>query len=55
MGENLAKTNIFIIATTLLQAFTFSEIPGEKPTIEHFIDGTTISPKPYRVHVSLRI
>ncbi|XP_033308798.1 probable cytochrome P450 303a1 [Bombus bifarius] len=54
MGENLARSNTFIIATTLLQAFTFSTVPGEEPSTEDFVDGVTISPKPFRVMVSLR-
>ncbi|XP_053994345.1 probable cytochrome P450 303a1 [Hylaeus volcanicus] len=55
MGENLAKSNIFIIATTLLQQFTFSPVFGEKkPSSQDFVDGVTTSPKPFRVLVSLR-
>lgn len=54
MGENLARGNTFIIATTLLQAFTFSAVPGEEPSTEDFVDGITINPKPFRVMVSLR-
>ncbi|XP_046733963.1 probable cytochrome P450 303a1 [Diprion similis] len=54
IGEVLAKSNIFLLTATLLQTFTFSVVPGEtKPTIE-FIDGVTISPKPYRALVNLR-
>ncbi|XP_076764369.1 putative cytochrome P450 303a1 [Xylocopa sonorina] len=55
MGENLAKSNIFIITTALLQAFTFSPVPGEKkPSSQDFIDGVTAGPKPFRAMVSLR-
>ncbi|XP_017755180.1 PREDICTED: methyl farnesoate epoxidase [Eufriesea mexicana] len=55
MGENLAKSNIFIIVTALLQAFTFSVVPGEKkPSVQDFVDGVTAGPKPFRVMVSLR-
>lgn len=55
MGENLAKSNIFVIVAALLQAFTFSVVPGEKkPSVQDFDDGVTPSPKPFRVMVSLR-
>ncbi|KOC61548.1 putative cytochrome P450 303a1 [Habropoda laboriosa] len=55
MGENLARSNIFIIATALLQAFTFSPVPGQKkPSSQDFVDGVTAGPKPFRVMVSLR-
>nr|XP_034177863.1 probable cytochrome P450 303a1 [Osmia lignaria]XP_034177871.1 probable cytochrome P450 303a1 [Osmia lignaria] len=55
MGENLARSNIFIITTTLLQAFTFSPVPGEeKPSSQDFVDGVTGGPKPFRALVSLR-
>ncbi|CAK9798149.1 Probable cytochrome P450 303a1 [Anthophora quadrimaculata] len=55
MGENLARSNIFIITTALLQAFTFSPVPGEKkPSSQDFVDGVTAGPKPFRVMVSLR-
>jgi len=56
MGEILAKSNIFIITATLLQAFSFSVVPGEpRPSAVNFTDGVTASPKPYRALVSLRI
>ncbi|CAL7933607.1 unnamed protein product [Xylocopa violacea] len=55
MGENLARSNMFIITTALLQAFTFSPVPGEeKPSSQDFIDGVTAGPKPFRAMVSLR-
>ncbi|XP_043512841.1 probable cytochrome P450 303a1 [Frieseomelitta varia] len=54
MGENLARNNTFVIATTLLQAFTFSIVPGEEPSLQDFVDGVTIGPKPFRVMVALR-
>ncbi|KYM83976.1 hypothetical protein ALC53_05594 [Atta colombica] len=56
MGETLAKSNIFIIIATLLQAFSFSVVPGEsRPTTQDFVDGVTAGPKPYRALVSLRM
>nr|XP_033330964.1 probable cytochrome P450 303a1 [Megalopta genalis]XP_033330973.1 probable cytochrome P450 303a1 [Megalopta genalis]XP_033330978.1 probable cytochrome P450 303a1 [Megalopta genalis] len=55
MGENLARSNLFIITTALLQEFTFSTVPGEKkPSTKDFVDGVTSGPKPYRVLISLR-
>ncbi|XP_012279451.1 probable cytochrome P450 303a1 [Orussus abietinus] len=54
MGEMLAKSNMFVIISALLQAFTFSVVPGEeKPPID-IVDGVTPYPKPYRVLISLR-
>ncbi|XP_078041055.1 putative cytochrome P450 303a1 [Augochlora pura] len=55
MGENLARSNLFIITTALLQEFTFSTVPEEKkPSTKDFVDGVTSGPKPYRVLISLR-
>lgn len=55
MGEILARSNIFVITATLLQAFNFSVIPGEpRPSTQDFVDGVTAGPKPYRALVSLR-
>ncbi|XP_076679748.1 putative cytochrome P450 303a1 isoform X2 [Andrena cerasifolii] len=55
MGENLARSNLFIIVTSLLQMFTFSMVPGEKPpTPLEFTDGVTASVKPFKAVVSLR-
>ncbi|XP_031827989.1 putative cytochrome P450 303a1 [Nomia melanderi] len=55
MGETLAKSNLFIIITALLQQFTFSTVPGErKPSHNEISDGVTSSPNPYRVLISLR-
>ncbi|XP_011266920.2 probable cytochrome P450 303a1 [Camponotus floridanus] len=55
MGEMLAKSNIFVITATLLQAFNFSVVPGEpRPSTQDFVKGITAGPKPYRALVSLR-
>ena len=53
LGEVLAKSNMFVIMAALLQAFTFSPVPGEEPT-EDYNDGVTASPKPFKVLLSLR-
>lgn len=56
MGEVLARSNIFIITATLLQAFNFSVVPGEaRPSTQDFVDGVTAGPKPYRALISLRM
>lgn len=56
MGEVLARSNIFIITATLLQAFNFSVVPGEaRPSSQDFVDGVTAGPKPYKALVSLRM
>ncbi|XP_032664970.1 probable cytochrome P450 303a1 [Odontomachus brunneus] len=55
MGEALAKGNIFLITTTLLQAFNFSVPPGEpRPSEQDYMDGVTPAPKPYRALVCPR-
>lgn len=55
MGEVLAKSNLFLISTALLQAFSFSVVPGEpRPSMREYVDGVTAGPKPYRALVSLR-
>lgn len=53
MGETLARSNLFIITAALLQAFTFSPVPGKELKLE-FVDGVTAGPKPYQVLVSRR-
>ncbi|XP_047356102.1 probable cytochrome P450 303a1 [Vespa velutina] len=55
MGESLARSNLFIVITALLQRFTFSIVPGEKkPSTLDFLDGVTAGPKPYKVLVTAR-
>ncbi|KAK2577857.1 hypothetical protein KPH14_001120 [Odynerus spinipes] len=55
MGETLARSNLFVVTSTLLQKFTFSVVPGEqKPSTRDFVDGVTTGPKPFRVLVTLR-
>ncbi|XP_012222204.1 probable cytochrome P450 303a1 [Linepithema humile] len=55
LGEVLAKSNIFVITAALLQAFTFSVVPGEpQPSTQEFVDSVTGGPKPYRALVTLR-
>ncbi|XP_043672018.1 probable cytochrome P450 303a1 [Vespula pensylvanica] len=55
MGETLARSNLFIVITTLLQKFTFSVVPGEqKPSTLDFHDGVTAAPKPFKVLVTAK-
>ncbi|XP_029939433.1 cytochrome P450 2J6-like [Salarias fasciatus] len=48
LGEPLAKMELFLFFTALLQRFTFSPPPGEKPSLEYTL-GATRCPKPYRL------
>uniref|UniRef100_A0A3P9NF36 Uncharacterized protein n=1 Tax=Poecilia reticulata TaxID=8081 RepID=A0A3P9NF36_POERE len=48
LGEQLARMELFLFFTSLLQRFTFSSPPGEKPSLE-FKLGLTRCPKPYRL------
>ncbi|XP_048488799.1 probable cytochrome P450 303a1 [Plutella xylostella] len=48
MGEVLAKCNIFVFTTTLLQRFSFLQAPGEPlPSLDH-VDGATPSAAPFK-------
>ncbi|XP_023151752.1 cytochrome P450 2J4-like [Amphiprion ocellaris] len=48
LGEQLAKMELFLFFTSLLQRLSFSAPPGEKPSLE-FNLGITHSPKPFRL------
>lgn len=55
MGETLARSNLFIVITALLQKFMFSVVPGEqKPSTLDIVDGVTTGLKPFRVLVTAR-
>ncbi|XP_008297678.1 cytochrome P450 2J6-like [Stegastes partitus] len=46
LGEPLAKMELFLFFTSLLQRFSFSSPAGEQPSLEFNLGGTR-SPKPY--------
>ncbi|KAF3691120.1 Cytochrome P450 2J5 [Channa argus] len=48
LGEQLARMELFLFFTSLLQRFSFSAPPGEQLSLE-FTLGATRSPKPYRL------
>ncbi|KAG7316725.1 hypothetical protein KOW79_020266 [Hemibagrus wyckioides] len=52
-GEYLARVELFLLFTCLLQKFTFSPPPGEEPSLE-FQLGFTKVPMPYKLCASLR-
>ncbi|XP_023283957.1 cytochrome P450 2U1 [Seriola lalandi dorsalis] len=54
MGEQLAKMELFLTVTSLLQAFKFRLPEGKPPPPLHGRFGLTLSPCPYTVCVSTR-
>ncbi|NXT23091.1 CP2J6 protein, partial [Syrrhaptes paradoxus] len=49
MGELLARMELFIIFSTLLQAFTFTLPEGVKEVSTEFVFGSTMKPAPYQL------
>ena len=55
LGETLAKTELFLFFTGLLQQYRFqSEREGLRPT-EESVTGVTSLPKPYKVTLTNRL
>lgn len=54
LGETLAKANVFMFTTCLLQNFIFSIPEGHSPPTTDAIDGVTPSPAPYDALVRVR-
>lgn len=54
MGETLAKANLFLFFSSLLQNFNFEVPPGQEPPSTFCYDGVTPSPKPYDAYVTIR-
>ncbi|NWU76748.1 CP2J2 protein, partial [Onychorhynchus coronatus] len=49
MGELLARIELFIVFSTLLQAFTFTLPEGVKEVSTKFVFGSTMKPPPYQL------
>uniref|UniRef100_A0A8B9JR42 Cytochrome P450, family 2, subfamily V, polypeptide 1 n=1 Tax=Astyanax mexicanus TaxID=7994 RepID=A0A8B9JR42_ASTMX len=54
LGESLARMELFIFFTSLLQAFTFSPPAGSKSTLD-FEFSVTLNPKPFKMNAIPRI
>ncbi|KAM3618961.1 uncharacterized protein V6R79_000964 [Siganus canaliculatus] len=48
LGEQLARMELFLFFTSLLQRFSFSAAAGEQPTLEYML-ALAHTPKPYRL------
>lgn len=57
IGEEIAKQEIFLIAASLLQKFTFLPPEGKQnlPSFEDTVEGFLRSPVPYQLKATLRI
>lgn len=53
LGEQLARMELFLFLTSLLQRFSFSMAEGEQPSLEFNLGGARC-PKPYRLCAKVR-
>ncbi|KAM6921527.1 cytochrome P450 2J2-like [Xenentodon cancila] len=53
LGEQLARMELFLFFTSLLQRFSFSPAAGEQPSLEFKMGGIR-GPKPYRLCIASR-
>lgn len=53
IGENMAKMELFLFFTSILQHFKLSPVPGQMPSMEGVL-GFTYSPQPFRMIVAPR-
>ncbi|XP_066568938.1 cytochrome P450 2J2 [Amia ocellicauda] len=53
LGEQLARMELFLFFTSLLQRFSFSPPPGEEPKLE-IQEGFTLCPQPFQICASPR-
>lgn len=54
MGETLAKANVFLLASSMLQKFKFSVPEGQAKPSTEVIDGVTPAPIPFNALITLR-
>ena len=55
LGETLAKTELFLFFTALVQQFVFYPVDKENLPVEEAVFGITCLPKPFRAKLVKRI